>query len=286
MLLLATLTLTLAAYVLAADTTLTPVSIDIDIAGYAQDRVYHTVEVGIQNSPLFTPNQINANIGDRIVFNFHGMNHTLTQSSLDTPCIPAASFDSGFNQFNPDDDQEVSLTLTVNTLDPQWFFCKQMNHCHAGMVFALNPGADMELFLNNAKREVSSTIPLPTETIPGPNGPTSQMGISPHTRSSTSAIAFETSSQGPIIIPVYPGTMSSSSRSTMITITPSADSMLNLATTSALSTTTITLTVGCTQSPTAVSVRRDVPVSNGSGTTSAFTITMLLSLMAIMCVFD
>jgi hypothetical protein len=29
-----------------------------------------------------------------------------------------------------------------------------------------------------------------------------------------------------------------------------------------------------------------VPVSNGSGTTSAFTITMLLSLMAIMCFFD
>ncbi|KAL3440114.1 hypothetical protein BJX65DRAFT_315114 [Aspergillus insuetus] len=280
MLLYATLTLALAACVLAADTTLTPVSIDIDINGYAQDRVYHTVEVGIQNSPLFTPNQINANIGDSIVFNFHGMNHTLTQSSLDTPCIPAASFDSGFNQFNPDDDQEVSLTLTVNTLDPQWFFCKQMNHCHAGMVFALNPGADMELFLNNAKREVSSSVPLPTETTPGTNGPTTQMGMSPHTRSSTSAIAIETSSQGPIIIPVYPGTMSSSSRSTMITITPST---VNLATTSALSTTTITLTVGCTQSPTPVSVRRDVPASNGSGTTSAFTITMLLSLMAILC---
>ena len=38
----------------------------------------------------------NANPGDTVIFTFKQKNHTVTQSSLNTPCSPLASgFDSG-----------------------------------------------------------------------------------------------------------------------------------------------------------------------------------------------
>lgn len=102
---------------------------------------------------MFIPDRLNANIGDHIRFDFHGLNHTLTQSTLENPCSPLYQFDTGFGQFNPDDRDGLSVTLTVNTLRPQWFFCRQTSpssHCHAGMVFAINPGNRMQEFRRNA----------------------------------------------------------------------------------------------------------------------------------------
>ncbi|KAJ5220844.1 uncharacterized protein N7469_009731 [Penicillium citrinum] len=129
-------------------------SIEIDAGA-----LIHQVTVGEDNSLLFAPNRLNANIGDRINFSFHGRNHTLTQSSLENPCSPLPQFDTGFGQFNPQGRSDISVTLTVNTLEPQWFFCKQngpLSHCHAGMVFAINPGDKMERFEQNARRALSS----------------------------------------------------------------------------------------------------------------------------------
>jgi hypothetical protein len=122
------------------------------------------------------PNQLNANVGDHIIFKFGALNHTLTQSTLENPCARVGRFDSGFDQFNPTDRKGLTLALTVNSLEPQWFFCRQdypSSHCHAGMVFALNPGDKMGTFLANVAREGSGTaIPSPvvvtvTKTIPG-----------------------------------------------------------------------------------------------------------------------
>ncbi|PYH94475.1 hypothetical protein BO71DRAFT_281748, partial [Aspergillus ellipticus CBS 707.79] len=120
------------------------------------EQVMHHVHVGSQITPAFNPNRLNANIGDQITFEFHGLNHTLTESTLEEPCMAKNEFDTGFSQFNPDNKIGLSLVLTVNSLDPRWFFCKQdvpSSHCHEGMVFGLNPGDDMRSFLLNAKKE-------------------------------------------------------------------------------------------------------------------------------------
>lgn len=146
----------------------------------------HEIHVGLADAQLFVPNQINANIGDKIVFIFHGGNHTLTQSSLEAPCVPAAEFDSGFKNFNSHQQDEISLTLTVTSLEPQWFFCKQENpssHCHAGIVFAINPGDDMASFLRKAKTErseaISSTLPRASATgSPTAGSPDSEAQVS------------------------------------------------------------------------------------------------------------
>lgn len=102
---------------------------------------------------MFTPQRLNANIGDQIIFEFHALNHTLTQSSLERPCASLQQFDTGFNQFNPQSKENVVTVITVNSLEPQWFFCRQnrpTSHCHMGMVFAINPGDQMDTFLQNA----------------------------------------------------------------------------------------------------------------------------------------
>ncbi|KAJ5184196.1 hypothetical protein N7492_001812 [Penicillium capsulatum] len=121
-----------------------------------EDTAIHHVAVGKNESLLFVPDRLNANIGDRIVFDINGLNHTVTRSSLEDPCSSINQFDTGFGQLNPDGRYGLSVTLTVNTLEPQWFFCRQDNpnpHCHAGMVFGLNPGNQMEQFRRNAKQK-------------------------------------------------------------------------------------------------------------------------------------
>lgn len=115
--------------------------------------------MGSQGSPTFVPQRLNANIGDQIVFEFHALNHTLTQSTLERPCAPIQQFDTGFNQFNQHSRDKLVTIITVNSLEPQWFFCRQdtpSSHCHMGMVFAINPGNQMSTFIRNVRRESTS----------------------------------------------------------------------------------------------------------------------------------
>lgn len=48
----------------------------------------------------YNPSFVNASVGDTIRFNFQQKNHTVTQSSLQSPCVPIADgFDSGLQVF-------------------------------------------------------------------------------------------------------------------------------------------------------------------------------------------
>ncbi|KAF3394361.1 hypothetical protein F1880_005504, partial [Penicillium rolfsii] len=178
-------------------------SIDIGSEGFV-----HQVIVGQDDSLLFAPSRLNANIGDQITFSFRGLNHTLTQSSLENPCSPLPQFDTGFGQFNPQQRNGISLTLTVNTLEPQWFFCKQSDplpHCHAGMIFAINPGEKMEQFKQNARSASLVTWP--------PRSSSGFAGSAPWLKGPSSPTVLE-------IIPVTPiSTITASSARTVSEIT-------------------------------------------------------------------
>jgi plastocyanin len=120
----------------------------------------HTVEVGAHNQLLFNPNQVDAAIGDEVRFEFRKFNHTVIQSSLDKPCLSLGGFDTGFTRFNGNDSRGNVISFTVQTMDPQWFFCRQRKprgHCQAGMVFAINPGDLMNRFLDNARQDSEGT---------------------------------------------------------------------------------------------------------------------------------
>ena len=137
----------------------------------------HTVDVGLKGQLTFSPNNLDAAVGDLVFFLFHKLNHTLTQSTMD-PCTPAGLFDSGFSFFNPLDQEDIvnqALPFLVRDSEPTWFFCKQtqpISHCREGMVFGINVGDKISAFLVKAKSLHSSTTLLSASVFPSPGNKT------------------------------------------------------------------------------------------------------------------
>jgi len=98
----------------------------------------------------FIPEAIAADPGDQVVYHFNPKNHTVTQSSFAGPCTPKqGGLDSGFRPVGSDVAvaDRPTFTITVNDTQPIWVFCNQAantpnSHCGAGMVHAINCGAD------------------------------------------------------------------------------------------------------------------------------------------------
>lgn len=110
----------------------------------AAARATYTVMVGglDDRGPVlkYTPEFVSANVGDVIRFNFFAANHTVTQSSFDSPCMGTPDgFKTGV-QMNPENISGLVLKdFTVNDSKPLWFYCGVTTHCQQGMVFAINP---------------------------------------------------------------------------------------------------------------------------------------------------
>jgi plastocyanin len=100
----------------------------------------HQVIVGGTGQLTFQPDHITAAEGDVVQFVFKAKNHTATQSSFKEPCSPlAGGFDSGFMPSTDAGPDFPTYQYTVtNASAPIWVYCKQGNHCQAGMVFAIN----------------------------------------------------------------------------------------------------------------------------------------------------
>lgn len=140
-------------------------------------RQTHRVEVGTFNGEVkFVPNQVNAEIGDVVEYDFLAQSHSLTQSEFLTPCTYNGGFDTNLNQPNPKNESGLFVVpFEVTTKKPQWFYCKQAgppNHCGKGMVFGLNPGNKMDQFIQNAIKQNGNLAAGPASTgqIPTPTG--------------------------------------------------------------------------------------------------------------------
>jgi plastocyanin len=108
------------------------------------EKKTHVVKVGGPAGLVYDPEEIKANVGDMIVFEFLAKNHTVTQSPFDTPCKKLeGGMDSGFianadNAIIP----APQMAMQVTTDKPLWFYCRQATHCGKGMVFSVNAPAD------------------------------------------------------------------------------------------------------------------------------------------------
>ncbi|KAH8153447.1 uncharacterized protein LAJ45_02260 [Morchella importuna] len=100
----------------------------------------------------YDPETVNAKAGDIVKFNFLLANHTVTQSSFDTPCT---GIDGGFKtgiQSNPGNVDGLFIKEFIVVDDkPVWFYCGFGAHCQAGMVFSINPGNKFDEFKSKAK---------------------------------------------------------------------------------------------------------------------------------------
>ena len=130
-----------------------------------------TITVGLNGGqvlrfdPPFLPK---VSIGDKLHFDFHALNHTLTESSLEAPCakLMGTEVDTNFQNVNKMDIPNLKpFDLTITEDKPRFFYCKQANrtpkgHCGKGMVFAVNvDAATFATFEQNA--EATGLLPVP-----------------------------------------------------------------------------------------------------------------------------
>ncbi|PQE22057.1 extracellular serine-rich protein [Rutstroemia sp. NJR-2017a BBW] len=109
----------------------------------AANAKVHTVVVGSTNSSLlvFTPQEVTANPGDTVQFQFSMRNHTVTQSSVEAPCMPIAdAIHSGFVPVGANQTMVTTFDVTINDTKPIYMYCAQGKHCQEGMVMTINAG--------------------------------------------------------------------------------------------------------------------------------------------------
>ncbi|KAJ4475798.1 Cupredoxin [Lentinula aciculospora] len=157
------------------------------------------VTVGGPNGTVaYSPEYVNASIGDVVRFTFEQKNHTVTQSSFASPCSPLASgFDSGFVPVADNVTSDfITAELTIENTDPVWVYCRQTGHCEQGMVFAVNPGSDAKfaafkaaaLGLNSTSTASASVVTVTaTVTVSGGESITTTYGSYPGSSAPTSA---------------------------------------------------------------------------------------------------
>jgi len=100
-----------------------------------------TLTVLVGNGNLtYIPNELTANVGDTVQFQWTIGFHTVTQAvGVDAACIKSPDgFTASGNQSAP-----FSWSIVVNDTKPIWFYCGIPTHCQKGMFGVINgpPGA-------------------------------------------------------------------------------------------------------------------------------------------------
>jgi len=128
------------------------------LAAGSSDVTVHVITVsGTSNVLSFTPNNVTANVGDMLQFQFGVGNHTVTQSDFDHPCTPLSQSTgqsglfSGFMPVAAGASTIPTYTVLVNATTPMWIYCSQAKHCQSGMVMVVN-----EATTKNATRSLAN----------------------------------------------------------------------------------------------------------------------------------
>ncbi|KAJ7626615.1 hypothetical protein DFH06DRAFT_1481070 [Mycena polygramma] len=111
--------------------------------------VDHAITIGLNNTLTFTPDQVQAAIGDTLTFTVVARNHSTTTTVFSGNVCPPPpggvgvnGWDSGF--LSDLDGSMPQFVYTVKDTEPHFAACMQAAgaHCRAGMTFALNPTAE------------------------------------------------------------------------------------------------------------------------------------------------
>ncbi|KAI1418077.1 hypothetical protein F5Y13DRAFT_150501 [Hypoxylon sp. FL1857] len=117
------------------------------LLGAASAQKVHVVSVGTANgTKIFSPDNLKADVGDMIQFQFRGGNHSVAQSNFDNPCTPISQHTNQtgiFSGYQPVSASQAmgmipTYTIMVSAKTPLWFYCSQATHCQSGMVMVVN----------------------------------------------------------------------------------------------------------------------------------------------------
>ncbi|KAJ4129299.1 hypothetical protein NW768_007835 [Fusarium equiseti] len=123
------------------------------------NRIIPVVVGGPQDT--FVPNMIRAAVGDVIQFQFSNGNHTVTQSSEDSPCQPLQAtqsnvIHSGHIPFEDGQTTVGTFNVPLTNTEPIYLYCATGPHCQLGQVMAINPPSEANLVEFNKKANGAS----------------------------------------------------------------------------------------------------------------------------------
>ncbi|KAF6759937.1 Cupredoxin [Ephemerocybe angulata] len=84
----------------------------------------HRITVGADGKLEYAPNNIKADVGDFVIFQFKPKNHTVTRSSFENPCQSNGGFKSGFRPVAADAQHFPTFTIKVHDV------CFTLYHLH------------------------------------------------------------------------------------------------------------------------------------------------------------
>ncbi|PSK57895.1 hypothetical protein B9Z65_9097 [Elsinoe australis] len=135
----------------------------------------HTVLVG-KADHVFEPNNLEADVGDTVVFEFYPLNHSVVRADYRYPCVPYEStganregFFSGFLPVNTITDNMPQWNITINDTLPIFYYCSAPGSCiNYGMVGAINPNtpsqvSEQQNLARSAKYMLQPGEPFPAE---------------------------------------------------------------------------------------------------------------------------
>ncbi|KAJ9664702.1 hypothetical protein H2198_000048 [Neophaeococcomyces mojaviensis] len=139
-------------------------------AGPGQKTV-QIVTVGDNNGTLkFFPENIQAEVGSIVQFQFYPKNHTITESSFAAPCMPMAANltsptrpgqRSGFVPVSADTQFRPVYNMLINDTKPIWIFCGQAPHCQKGMAMVVNQNMSSPDKTLEKYKAAAAQLPLP-----------------------------------------------------------------------------------------------------------------------------
>ncbi|RDL35448.1 uncharacterized protein BP5553_07379 [Venustampulla echinocandica] len=138
----------------------------------AGGQTVHVVTVGSMNGSLtFSPNDIQAKVGEMVQFQFMPANHSVVQSTFDAPCQPISKNSnvtgifSGYMPVQASASTAPTYTIMVANKTPMWLYCSQGKHCQNGMVMVINanPAANasrtLQEYTKGAKQATANLAP-------------------------------------------------------------------------------------------------------------------------------
>ncbi|KAI1269883.1 hypothetical protein F5Y18DRAFT_112516 [Xylariaceae sp. FL1019] len=176
------------------------------LLGLVSAQKLHVVSVSSANKSLtFSPNNLQAAVGEMVQFQFVAGNHSVVQSNFDNPCEPIALHNtsavgmfSGYMDVAAGESTGMNpvYTMMISATTPIWLYCSQGKHCQAGMTMVIN-----ENTAANATRSLSNynTIAANVATALDPisagtaSGTTDGSGSSSGSGTGSSAPASSTS---------------------------------------------------------------------------------------------
>jgi len=148
------------------------------------------VTVGDGNLLSYSPNNIQADVGDIVAFEFRAKNHTVTQSTFAAPCTLAninsqQGIDSGFFATAAGATTFAQWQIQITQTTPLWFFCRQLGHCQKGMVMAINATPDKTFAMYQAAANATTPNVSPAGPIIGGTGTQTPGGTTTGTTGTT-----------------------------------------------------------------------------------------------------